>query len=106
MDAAYDAPQIKAHSRSLGHVPIIDPNPRSKAKKEGLEAETKRRKAANYTLAEDLRYNERGTVERVNGRIKDELRRTHGTRTRARQGHGASDVRYRGVDGGSADEIC
>lgn len=28
MDSAYDAPQIHAFSRSLGHVPIIDPNPR------------------------------------------------------------------------------
>ena len=69
MDSAYDAPQIDTHSRSLGHVPIIDPNPRSKTKKEELEAEAKRRKAANYTLAEDRRYNERSTVERVNGRI-------------------------------------
>jgi len=33
MDSAYDAPQIKAHSRSLGHVPVIDTNPRSKASK-------------------------------------------------------------------------
>lgn len=73
MDAAYDAPQIRKHSRSLGHVPIIDINPRSKARKEELEAEAKRRKAANYSLAEDRRYNERGTVERVNGRIKDEF---------------------------------
>ncbi len=73
MDAAHDAPQIKAHSRALGHVPIIDPNPRSKDRKEALKAEAKRRKAANYTLAEDLRYRERSTVERVNGRIKDEF---------------------------------
>jgi len=73
MDSAYDAPQIKEHSRELGHVPMIDINPRSKDKKEALEAEAKRRKEANYTLAEDRRYNERGTVERVNGRIKDEF---------------------------------
>ncbi len=73
MDAAYDAPQIKEHSRALGHVPIIDLNPRNKAKKEELEAEVKRRKKANYTIAEDRRYNERSTVERVNGRIKDEF---------------------------------
>ncbi len=57
----------------MGHVPIIDPNPRSKAKKEKLEAETKRRKKINYTVAEERRYNERSTVERVNGRIKDEF---------------------------------
>ena len=46
MDSAYDAPQIKVHSCALGHVPIIDLNPRNKAKKEELEAETKRRKKA------------------------------------------------------------
>lgn len=73
MDSAYDAPQIKAHSRALGHVPIIDVNPRNKIKKQELAAEAKRRKVANYTLAEDQRYNERSTVERVNGRIKDEF---------------------------------
>ena len=28
MDAAYDAKQIRQHSRSLGHVPLIDTNPR------------------------------------------------------------------------------
>ncbi|MCP4935675.1 MAG: transposase, partial [bacterium] len=47
MDSAYDAPQIKAHSKALGHVPIIDPNPRSKDKKKALEAEAKSRKEAN-----------------------------------------------------------
>ena len=73
IDSAYDAPQIKTHSRSLGHVPIIDPNPRSKTKKEELETEAKRRKAANYTLAEERRYHERSTVERINGRLKDEF---------------------------------
>jgi hypothetical protein len=26
MDGAYDATEIKAHSRELGHVPIIDVN--------------------------------------------------------------------------------
>lgn len=73
MDAAYDSPLIKAHSRALGHVPIIDTNPRSKTKKAELEAEAKRRKKVNYTVAEDKRYNERSTVERVNGRTKDEF---------------------------------
>ena len=28
MDSAYDAPEIGAYSESLGHVPIIDVNPR------------------------------------------------------------------------------
>ena len=31
MDAAYESPLIKQHSESLGHVPIIDENPRTKA---------------------------------------------------------------------------
>ena len=105
MDAAYDAPQIQAYSRALGHVPIIDPNPRSKDKKEELKAEAKRRKEANYTLAEDLRYREHSTVERVNGRIKDEFGRADGARTRSCQGHGAFDVRDRGADRGSTDEV-
>ena len=37
MDAAYDAEQIREHSRSLGHVPLIDVNPRGdKARAEEL----------------------------------------------------------------------
>ena len=84
---------------------IIDTNPRSKARKEELEAEAKRRKAANYTLAEDRRYNERSTVERVNGRIKDEFGARMRTGTRARQSHGAFDVRHRGADRRSVDEV-
>ena len=40
MDSAYDAPIIREHSRSLGHVPIIDINPRRNTKlKEELRAE-------------------------------------------------------------------
>ena len=31
MDSAYDAAEIRAHSRALGHVPIIDVNPRRDA---------------------------------------------------------------------------
>ena len=33
MDAAYDSPLIKEHSEALGHVPLIDENPRTKARK-------------------------------------------------------------------------
>ena len=74
MVSAYDAEQIHAHSRELGHVPLIDVNPRrDKALKEELESESKRRNAANYQTAEDQRYKERSTVERVNGRLKDEF---------------------------------
>lgn len=73
MDSAYDSPLIKQHSESLGHVPIIDENPRSKARKTEIEEEQKRRRKIGCTLAEDIRYNERSTVERVNGRLKDEF---------------------------------
>ncbi len=74
MDAAYDSPQIHEHSRALGHIPIIDINPRrNKQLKEELEEESKRRHVANYKMAEEVRYNERSTVERVNGRLKDEF---------------------------------
>src|SRR5215467_5166262 len=46
MDSAYDAPEIRARIRELGHVPIIDKNPRSTAVKEELETEARARKAA------------------------------------------------------------
>lgn len=83
MDSAYDAPQIHEYSRRLDHVPLIDTNPRrDKALKEELANERKRCKAANYQTAEAQRYNERSTVERVNGRLKDEF--------------GARSVRVRG----------
>ena len=73
MDAAYDSPLIKQHSQSLGHVPLIDENPRSKDRKAEITGEQKRRRKMGYKLAEDIRYNERSTVERVNGRLKDEF---------------------------------
>jgi len=59
-DSAYDCQHIAAYSRSLGHVPIIDPNPRSKETRE-LEP------------AHKVRFRERSTSERVNSRLKDEF---------------------------------
>jgi hypothetical protein len=58
MDSAYDAPEIREFSRSIGHVPIIDYN---------------RRKGEKIELApaEKIRYNERSTAERVNADLKD-----------------------------------
>ncbi len=74
MDSAYDSPIIKKHSRSLGHVPIIDMNPRgNKKKKQEFKAEAKRCKFLNFKNPTDVRYNERSNVERVNGRLKDEF---------------------------------
>jgi len=74
MDSAYDAPQIHTHSRGLGHVPIIDINPRrNTARKQMLAAENKARSTIHIQPAEAVRYNERSTVERVNARLKDEF---------------------------------
>jgi hypothetical protein len=73
-DSAYDAPLIHEQIRSLGHIPLIDINPRRDAAlKEELQAEEQRQKLLNFTYAEDLRYRERTTVERVNARLKDEF---------------------------------
>lgn len=74
MDAAYDVEMLKELSLSQGHVPIIDTNPRrNKALKEELAAEVKRNQFINMQQPEAVRYNERSTVERVNGRLKDEF---------------------------------
>lgn len=74
MDSAYDAKPIHEHSRSLGHVPIIDANPRrDTAAKAEEQAEEKRRQLLGYKTAEDVRFNQRTTVERVNARLKDEF---------------------------------
>jgi len=74
MDAAYDCPQIVEHSKSLGHVPIIDKNTRRAVKaKEELEAEAKALRTLNWTSPETARYNQRSSAERVNSRLKDDF---------------------------------
>jgi hypothetical protein len=60
MDAAYCCDDIRAHSRSLNHVPLIDHNPRGGEKIEFLPHEAQR-------------YKERSQVERSNARLKDEF---------------------------------
>jgi len=78
MDSAYDDAAIKQHSRSLNHVPIIDLNPRATpGLKQELEQEAKRQRLVGHRIAEDVRYGERSTAERVNGGLKD----NHGGRT-------------------------
>ena len=64
MDSAYDAESIYHVSRSLGHVPIIDKNPRSGP-------------VLPMATAEALRYNERTAAERTNGRLKEEFGGRH-----------------------------
>jgi hypothetical protein len=85
MDSAYDAEAIKQHSRDLGHVPIIDINPRAApGLKQELADEAKRLRAVGHRMAEQVRYGERSTAERVNAGLKDN--------------HGGRAVRVRGPD--------
>ena len=60
MDAAYCSTELRDHSKSLGHVPLIDHNPRRGEKIE-------------FAPAEAIRYNERTAAERSNARLKDEF---------------------------------
>jgi hypothetical protein len=76
MDSAYDAPEISDKSRALGHVPIIDANPR-RGGKAAAEAEARAKRCAGYELAEDVRYNQRSSAERVNGNLKDNCGGNH-----------------------------
>jgi hypothetical protein len=71
MDSAYDVPEIKEYSRSLGHAPIIDAHARSTAQKEEQEKEAKRRRLIGFCTAEDSRYKNRFPKERFNGLFKE-----------------------------------
>jgi Transposase DDE domain/Transposase domain (DUF772) len=77
MDSAYDVAEIAEQSRALGHVPIIDPHPRSLPGKQALAAEARARRHAGFVPAEAVRYNERSAAERVNARLKDEFGARH-----------------------------
>ena len=71
MDSAYDAPEIKAYSRALGHVPLIEPHPRTAAGKEKIRAEARRHKRIGLRTAEHIRYQERSAAERGFANFKD-----------------------------------
>lgn len=72
MDSAYDVAEIHAHSRSLGHVAIIDANPRAtKGRKQAIADAARAARLAGHTTAEQRRYAERTTAERVNSALKD-----------------------------------
>jgi hypothetical protein len=58
MDSAYDAPGIRRVSAALGHVALIDKNPR-------------RGEKVGFAPAEQIRYRERSNAERGNSRLKD-----------------------------------
>ena len=69
-DAAYDAKEIRQMCERLGHVAIIDHNPRGGEKH-------------HFSPAEKVRYRERSAAERVNSHLKD--------------AHGGRHVRVRGA---------
>jgi hypothetical protein len=60
MDAAYCSPILRDHSRRLGHVPLIDHNPR-------------RGEKIPFAPHEAERFKVRTQIERANARIKDEF---------------------------------
>ena len=78
MDSAYDVAEIRAKSVALGHpgtgsgagVPIIDHKTR-RGEKALVAAEARAKRTAGDVLAEDVRYNQRSSAERVNGNLKD-----------------------------------
>lgn len=72
MDAAYDSPAILEHSKSLGHIPLVDKNTRrNKVLAEELRQEEQRLKLLNFEMPETIRYKERTNAERGNSRLKD-----------------------------------
>lgn len=74
MDAAYDAEILHQHSRTLGHLAVIDPNYRAdNARKDEWAAEVKRRSLINIPDFDDILYDFRTMVERINARLKDEF---------------------------------
>ena len=78
MDSAYDAAEIRACSEQLGHVALIDPNPRRDAEKKAeLKREALAQRSIGQLTPQARRYHERSTVERVNGRLKDEFGGRH-----------------------------
>ncbi len=70
--------EIRARSASHGQVAIIDDNPRrDAAHKQELLTETQAQRAVGYVYPALGRYREHSTVERVNGRFKDEFGDRH-----------------------------
>ena len=66
MDAAYDCPQISEHSKSLGHIPIIDKNARRNTEtKDAAEAESKAQKTVNWKPPEKIRYNQCSSADAI-----------------------------------------
>ena len=72
MDTAYGASQIRDEARARGRVAIIPEQPHRGCKAEAV-AEALARRNIRMPTAEDVRYQQRTSVERVNARLKDEF---------------------------------
>lgn len=75
-DAAYDSSIIRAYSQQHNHRPIIDINPKnSKVRKEQIALAKSEKKILRpmglHNDSDDLHYNQRSSVERVNAYLKD-----------------------------------
>ena len=56
MDSAYDAAEIREHSAALGHVAIIDENPRrDAARKQALHTEAQPQRAGAFHSCDNWR---------------------------------------------------
>ena len=64
MDAAYCSTVLRQHSKDMGHVPLIDHNPR-------------RGEKIKFSPSEAERYKERSQAERTNSRLKDNFGGRH-----------------------------
>ena len=78
MDSAYDATAILEHIQEQGRVPVVDIHPRRGTKKPSAVPKVRIPKATpQMDPAKQQRYKERTSVERVNGRLKDEFGGRH-----------------------------
>jgi hypothetical protein len=73
MDSGYYADEIIEHSKSLGHVPIIERPARCTGEKDEKTKEKLAWKTLDWKPAEMRRYESRTSVERVFSRFKDEF---------------------------------
>lgn len=73
MDSSYHAEAIEKHSKSLGHVPIIDRAAKGIAQKQKKEQEKLACKNLRWLPAEKIRYKKRTVIERTYSRLKDQF---------------------------------
>ncbi|MGH9630847.1 MAG: transposase [Bryobacteraceae bacterium] len=76
MDSAYDTNAILDQCMTMNHVPIVQPHPRRNGKSKSILI-FQPKLAPEMTWAQQDRFKERSTIERVNARLKDEFGPRH-----------------------------